>query len=63
MTKARELYKKSCDGDLAVGCSYWGDMFEYGKGGAKDLTRAKALYKQGCDAGDSWGCDALEDLE
>jgi TPR repeat protein len=57
------LYGKSCDGGDTEDCSYLGNMYENGKGVAKDKTQAVALYRKACDLGDAWGCMKLKDLQ
>jgi len=55
-TKAVKFYKKACDGGNAIGCSYFGLMYEFGKGVKRDNFKAVKFYKKGCDGGNAIGC-------
>jgi uncharacterized protein len=54
--KAREIYKKACDADVADACSALGRQLIDGNGGPKDAALAKTLFDKACKAGSKNGC-------
>jgi len=60
--KARELYKKACDGGNAKGCHNLGGSYLIGEGVQQDYTKAKKLYAKSCNGGYSRGCFMLATL-
>ncbi len=46
--RAAALWKKSCDEGFAPACSSLSDLYEVGRGVAKDLEKAKQLFKRAC---------------
>ncbi len=56
---AREVYKKSCDGDYGEGCAAYAELLSQGIGGDKDQGRAMEYYQKACDAGHGTSCDLL----
>ncbi len=57
--RAVELFRASCDGGAARGCTNLGLMYEKSRGVAVDAGQAVALYRQGCDGGHPLGCFTL----
>ncbi|NOQ31604.1 MAG: sel1 repeat family protein [Helicobacteraceae bacterium] len=54
--KAKKMYKKACDGGLAIGCYNLGNMYSTGDGVKQNKSTAMKLYKQACDGGYARGC-------
>jgi hypothetical protein len=54
--KAKELYKKACDGGYISGCLNLGVMYNFGDGVRQDKFKASKLYKKACDGGYVDGC-------
>jgi TPR repeat protein len=52
---AVRLFRASCEGGAAGGCTVLGLMYENGLGVEADAARAVELYEQGCDGGDTGG--------
>ena len=60
--KALQLYRKSCDGGDAKGCTDLGYQYHYGKGVSQSYKKALQLYRKACDGGDAKGCTYLGHL-
>jgi TPR repeat protein len=59
LTRAAELYAKSCDNGDPNSCRVLGDIYLTGKGLAPDYTQSAAAYRKACDAGAPKGCTSL----
>jgi hypothetical protein len=58
--EAAELFRRGCNGGVALGCGRLGRLYYYGKGGlAKDLVMVVSLSKQACSGGDALSCSSL----
>ncbi|MEM9910243.1 MAG: hypothetical protein AAF922_05610 [Pseudomonadota bacterium] len=56
---AARLWRASCNGGDAVGCTNLGYLHNLGIGMEADPVEAARLYRQGCDGGDAAGCTNL----
>jgi TPR repeat protein len=54
--KAKEFYKKGCDGGDAGGCFILGVLYYDGQGVRKSNVKAKEFFGKACDMGDNNGC-------
>ena len=59
LTKAMELYTKTCDGGLSLGCQNLGMMYKNGQGTKQDNTKAADLFTKGCEGGNARSCHNL----
>ena len=57
--KAASMWRKSCEGGYALGCSTLGWMYAEGRGVAQDEAKAVSLYRQACEGGNALGCNNL----
>lgn len=53
---AAELFKKGCDGGVAIGCFDLALAYDAGRGVSIDKAHADTLYDRACDAGEARGC-------
>jgi hypothetical protein len=53
---AAELFKKGCDGGVAIGCFDLALAYDAGRGVTVDKGHADTLYERACEAGEPRGC-------
>lgn len=58
-TRARSLYSKACDGDIAIGCFNYAVMSQDGAGGPVDTGVAFVSFARSCELGEEDGCTVL----
>ena len=61
-SKAINLYKKACDGNIAEACHNLGALYALGKGVKQDYTSAKGYIFKACALGFQDGCDYLNKM-
>lgn len=47
--KAKAMFEKGCNANLADSCSNLGILYEFGEGVRQDLSTAKFYYGKDCD--------------
>jgi hypothetical protein len=60
--RARDLYRRACEGGELVGCTNLGLMYEEGLGGEQDLGEARGRYQIACEGSEQLACDLLASL-
>jgi TPR repeat protein len=61
--RARELFRRACDGLEAEGCFYLAEMWAEGSGGPRDVTQAWTHYEKACEMGWEDACLTLAEDE
>lgn len=59
---ALRYFEKACDGGLAFGCGYAGEMLYSGLGVARAAEDGVHLMRRACADGDGWSCAQLRRL-
>lgn len=61
--KSFELFKKACDGGLAIACINVGKLYQNGQGTRLDLEKAAEYFGKACDAKYDEGCKRYSQLK
>lgn len=57
--EAARLYRKACDGGIALACAHLAFMYSRGDGVGKDPSEVARLFRKACDAGNGKACTNL----
>lgn len=59
---AASLFRRACDGDVAIGCVYLGEAHRSGRGVPLDNIQARSLFERACRTHEPRGCVGLGEM-